>query len=150
MNFEEKINNELKAAIKSGDKLRMETIRSLRAAIIEFNKSGVNRELNSDDELKILQNAAKKRKDAIELYEKGNRQDLADKERSELLIINELLPEQMSAEAIKLVIKKIIADTGASGMKDIGKVMGASMKELKGQAEGAVVQQIVKNLLGSE
>lgn len=149
MGLEQIINDELKNAIKSGDKLRMETIRSIRAGIIEFNKSGAAREMNPEDELKLLQSAAKKRKDAIELYEKGGRQDLADKEKSELEIIREFLPKQMSEDDVRNVIKKIFDDIKPEGLKDLGKVMGASMKELKGKADGALVQNIVKELLGN-
>ena len=90
MNLEKTITEELKKAIKLGSKLRMETLRSLRATIIEFNKSGIGREMNDDDELKILQSAAKQRRDAIELYEKAGRTELSDKEKAELVIITEL------------------------------------------------------------
>jgi uncharacterized protein YqeY len=150
MNFEEKINVELKNAIKSGDKILIETLRSLRAAIIEFNKSGANRELNEDDELKILKAAAKKRRDAIPFYEKGNRLDLADKEKTELAIIEKFLPEQLSSNEVKAIITKIIHDSGTKDMKDLGKVMGIAMKELKGKAEGSLVQLIVKEILGGQ
>jgi len=147
MGLEEKINEELKAAIKSGNKLRMETLRSIRASIIEFNKSGLNRTMNEDDEMKLLMTNAKKRRDAIELYEKGNRQDLADKEKSELTIIEEFLPAKISEEEVRQFVLKVISDTNAEGLKDIGRVMGPVMKELKGKADGNLVQQMVKNLL---
>ncbi len=148
MNLEQKINEELKSAIKSGEKLRLETLRSLRAEIIVFNKSGVGREMNDEDELKILQNAAKKRKDAIELYEKGNRPELAEKEKAEFVIISEFLPKQLSDDEAKTIVIKIIADVGASEMKDLGRVMGPVMKELKGKYEGAKVQSLVREILG--
>ncbi|MDQ1265056.1 MAG: uncharacterized protein QG635_206, partial [Bacteroidota bacterium] len=122
MNFEQKINEEIKLATKSGEKLRLETLRSLRAAIIEFNKSGIGREMNDEDGIKILNAAAKKRKDAIAMYEQGGRYDLADKENTELFIIQEFLPKQMSEDEIIIEAKKIIEDTGASSAKDMGKV----------------------------
>lgn len=147
MGLEQKINEELKSAIKSGDKLRMDTIRSIRAAIIEFNKSGAGRDMNEDDEMKILQNAAKKRRDAIELYEKGKRQDLADREKAELVIISEFLPKQLTKDEALDVVKKIISDIGATEMKDLGKVMGPVMKELKGKFDGSAVQQLVREIL---
>lgn len=147
MNYEERINEELKLAIKSGDKIRIETIRSIRAAIIEFNKSGLNRELNEDDFLKIINSQAKKRKDAIELYKKGNRQDLVEKEEKELKIIQEFLPQQLSEDEIKKISLDIILNLNASGPNDFGKVMGVAMKEFKGKADGKLVQQIVKELL---
>ncbi len=147
MGLEQKINEELKNAIKSGEKVRLDTMRSIRAAIIEFNKSGAGREMNTDDELKILQSAAKKRKDAIALYIQGGRQELADKEKQELAIIDEFLPKQISDDEIKEIIRKVIADAGAIDIKDLGKVMGLAMKELKGKADGAKVQQFVRELL---
>jgi len=150
MNFEEKINEELKSATKSGDKLRLETIRSIRAAIIEFKKSGIGREMNAEDELKILGNQAKRRKDSIEMFEKGGRQDLVDKEKAELAIIEEFLPKQLSDEEIKAICLKIITDAGVTHVKDFGKVMGIAMKELKGKADGNKVQTILKSLLSSE
>ncbi|TAL70877.1 MAG: GatB/YqeY domain-containing protein [Bacteroidetes bacterium] len=147
MTLEAKINEELKNSIKSGDKIRMETLRSIRASIIEFNKSGAGREMNEEDGLKILNSAAKKRKDAIALYEQGNRTDLADKEKQELAIIGEFLPKQLSDDEVKSIIKKIKDEVGASDIKDLGKVMGPVMKELKGKADGAKVQQFVKEML---
>lgn len=148
MNLEKKINEDLKEATKKGDKLRMETLRSIRASIIEFNKSGLNREMTEDDELKILQNLAKKRKDAIEMFEKGNRFDLADKERNELEIIKSYLPEELSEDEIRHIVKKIIVDSGAKDIKDMGRVMSLAMKEMKGRVEGQIVQNIVRSLLG--
>jgi len=147
MNLEKTITEELKNAIKLGSKLRMETLRSLRATIIEFNKSGIGREMNDDDELKILQSAAKQRRDAIELYEKAGRTELSDKEKAELVIITEFLPKQLAEEDVRAIIAKVIADSGATGLKDLGKVMGASMKELKGKADGSLVQSLVKSSL---
>ncbi|MFH1050967.1 MAG: GatB/YqeY domain-containing protein [bacterium] len=150
MTFEEKINEELKNATKSGDKLRLETIRSIRAAIIEFKKSGIGRDMNPDDELKILTNQAKRRKDAIEMFEKGGRQDLVDNEKAELAIIEEYLPKQLSDEDVLNICKKIISEAGINHVKDFGKVMGIAMKELKGKADGSKVQTILKSLLSSE
>jgi len=148
MTLEEQINEQLKAAIKSGDKIRLETLRSLRASIIEFNKSGAGREMNSDDELKILKSAAKKRKDAIEMYEKAERTELADKEKQELEIINSFLPEQLSEDEIRRTVLNTIEQVNAEGMKDMGRVMGSVMKELKGKADGNIVRQIVQSELG--
>jgi uncharacterized protein YqeY len=148
MNLEAKINEQLKAAIKGGDKTKMETLRSIRASIIEFNKSGVGREMNEDDEIKLLKTAVKRRKDAIEMYEKGGRQELADKEKLELAIISEFLPEQLTEEKIRMIVVKTIDDLDAKGMQDMGKVMGTVMKVVKGQADGNLVRQIVQAELG--
>jgi uncharacterized protein len=149
MGLELKITEEIKNATKAGDKIRLETIRSIRAAIIEFNKSGVGHEMNPDDEMKILMTQAKKRKDAIELYEKGNRQDLVNQEKQELAVIEEFLPKQLSESEISEIISKIIINSGAKSPAEMGKVMGPAMKELRGKADGGLVQQIVKKLLES-
>lgn len=147
MNFEQTINEEMKAAMKSGDKLRLETIRSIRAGILEFQKSGIDREMNEQDAQKILLSGAKKRKDAIEMYAQANRQDLADKEAAELKIIEEFLPKQMTEEEITEFVTNFIAEVGAEGMQHLGKVMGPAMKQLTGKADGNTVQRIVKELL---
>jgi uncharacterized protein len=147
MNLEEKINQQLKDAMKAGAKTRLDVLRSLRAAIIEFAKSGKG-DMKEADEQKILNMQAKRRRDAIDLYQKGDRQELADKEADELEVIQEFLPKQLTDDEIADVIKKIIVDSGAESMKDMGKVMGVAMKELSGKADGNKVQQLVKNLLG--
>ena len=149
MSLEPKINEEIKLATKSGDKIRLETLRSIRAGIIEFNKSGVGRELNEEDGIKLLNNAAKRRKDSIEMYAKGNRQDLADKEQAELNIIMEFLPKLMSEDEIKEIIKKVLNDMGATSPQDMGKVMGPVMKQIAGKADGNIVRKIVQELLGA-
>jgi len=147
MSLEQKINDELKNAMKSGDKIRTETLRSIRAGIIEFSKSGSNKQMTEEDEIKILNSNAKKRKDAIEIYEKAGKTELADKEKAELVIIQEFLPEQLNENEIKEIVSRIITELNAAGAKDLGKVIGASMKELKGKADGNLVQSIAKTLL---
>jgi len=150
MNFEERINEELKNAIKMQDKIRIETLRSIRSSIIEFNKSGAGRELNLEDEIKILQAQAKKRKDAIEVYEKAHRNDLLEREEKELAIIQEFLPKQLSESEVTEIVKKIIIEVGAKDLKDLGKVMSKAMKDLKGKVDGSLVQKIVKDVLSRE
>jgi hypothetical protein len=147
MTLTERINEDLKAAMKSGDSVRLNTIRSLRASIIELSKRGTGTSLTTEDELSAVLAAAKKRKEAIEMYEKGGRQDLVDQERRELEIINTYLPKQMSREEAEGIIRRIVAETGATSAKDIGKVMPLAMKELKGKIEGKIVQEIVKQKL---
>jgi uncharacterized protein len=148
MSLEQKVSQEMNAAVKSGDKIRLETMRSIRAAIIEFNKSGVDREMTPEDEQKIILNQAKKRKESIEMFKQGGRTELADKEAAELKILEEFLPKQLTEVEIIEIIKNIIPKTGALSMKDIGKVMPVAMKELAGKADGKLVQEIVKGLLG--
>lgn len=147
MTFEQKINEDLKESMKSGDKLRLETLRSLRASIIEFSKSGTGKDMSEEDSQKILLNASKKRKDAIEMYKQAGRQDLLEKEESELAIIAAYLPEQLSESEVVDALKSIIQQVGAEGPKDMGKVMGLAMKELRGKADGTLVQQCLKQLL---
>jgi len=147
MTFEQKINEDLKDAMKSGDKIRLETLRSLRASIIEFNKSGTDAVMSDEVAQKIVLNAAKKRKDAIDMYKQAGRQDLLEKEESELAIIASYLPEQLSEEKVIQILKDIIQLAGAEGPKDMGKVMGLAMKELRGKADGNLIQQCVKQLL---
>lgn len=148
MNLTTTINDHIKEAMKAGDKLRLETLRSLRAGILEFEKSGADREMTSDDEFKILNSAAKKRKDAIELFDANNRADAAEKERQELAIIMTYLPAQLSEDDVRAEITAIIASLGATTSADFGKVMGAATKSLKGRADGAMIQRIAKQLLG--
>jgi uncharacterized protein YqeY len=147
MTFEQQINEDLKESMKSGDKLRLETLRSLRASIIEFSKSGTDKDMSEEDAQKILLNASKKRKDAIEMYKQAGRQDLLEKEESELAIIAGYLPEQLSESEVVDALKLIIQQVGAEGPKDMGKVMGLAMKELRGKADGTLVQQCLKQLL---
>ena len=147
MSLKDKINEDLKTSMKAGDKVRTEAIRSLRAAIIEFEKSGAEREIAPEDELKMLMTAAKKRREAIEMYDQHNRPELAEKERTELAVILEYLPKQMSREEIAERIREVIRETGAAGPQDTNKVIPVVMKELKGHADGKMVQEIVKEEL---
>jgi hypothetical protein len=149
MSLNEQINNDLKTAMKSGDKVRLDTIRLLRAALIELAKRGEGKEITADDELAVLLAATKKRKEAIEVYERAGRQELAQQERNELEIISSYLPKQLSVEEAAAVVQRIISETGASSAKDFGKVMPLAMKELKGKFDGKVVQEMVKAKLGA-
>jgi uncharacterized protein len=148
MSLEQKVSQEMNAAVKSGDKIRLETMRSIRAAIIEFNKSGVGRNMTPEEEIKIIQNQAKKRRESIEMFKQGGRTELAEKESAELKILEEFLPKQLTEDEIKEIIKNIILESGATSMKDIGKVMPVAMKQFAGKADGKLVQEIVKGLLG--
>jgi len=153
MTLKDKIGNDLKLAMKSGDKLRLETLRSLRAVLMEkeIERRGPDfKGLLPEDELAAVSTAAKKRRESIEQFEKGGREDLAQQERAELKIIQEYLPKQMSGDEVKAHVHEVITSTGASGQKDFGKVMPLVMKELKGKADGRVIQEIVKELLGGK
>jgi len=148
MALSEKINNDLKVAMKSGDSIKLNAIRSIRTKIIELSKRGTGSDITQEDELTILLSEAKKRKEAIEMYQKAGRTDLSDQEQRELEIINEYLPKQMSKEEAENIIKKIIQEVGAVSAKDFSKVMPVAMKELKGKIDGKLVQEIIKQKLG--
>jgi len=147
MNLKERITQDLKEAMKSGDKIRLETIRSIRALILEFEKSGAGRELNHDDELKMLSTAVKKRKDSIEQFRNGGREELAVKEEKELDILLNYLPKQLSEDELTYEIKRIAGEIGAKSKEDFPKLMPLVMKELKGRADGKLVKSIVEKFL---
>ena len=148
MALTEIINEDLKAAMKSGDSVKLNTIRSIRAQMIELSKRGTGTSITPEEELTALLAAAKKRKEAIEMYEKAGRNDLADQEKRELDIISTYLPKQMRREEVEVIVKKIIGEIGATSSKDFSKVMPVAMKELKGKIDGKVVQEVVKQQLG--
>lgn len=149
MNLSERINADMKEAMKAGEKLKLETLRMMRAAVIEFEKNGSGKDMESADELKIVSNAAKKRKDAIEMYDKHGRTEQADKERLELAIIEQYMPAMMSDYDVRAELRIIIEQLSATSPSDVGKVMGAAMKTLKGKADGTAVQRLAKELLGA-
>jgi len=149
MALTQQINDDLKTAMKSGDKVKLATLRMLRAQIIEFEKKGLGREMNADDELGILISAVKKRKEAIEQYTAASRMDLVEQESTELEIISAYLPKQMTRAAAAAVVVGIVAQTGASGMKEMSKVMPLAMKELKGKVDSKVISDLVKEKLGA-
>jgi len=148
MALTEIINEDLKAAMKSGDSVKLNTIRSIRAQMIELSKRGTGTSITPEEELTALLAAAKKRKEAIEMYEKAGRNDLADQEKRELDIISTYLPKQMRREEVEVIVKKIIGDIGATSSKDFSRVMPVAMKELKGKIDGKVVHEVVKQQLG--
>ena len=148
MKLNDKINQDLKAAMKSGDKVRLLTIRSIRASILEFEKSGSGKEMNEEEEIKLLSTAAKKRKESIEQFTNGGREDLAKAEETELQIIMSYLPEQLSEEDIEKEVIKIAQKVGAKSKEDFGKLMGAAVNEMKGKADGRAIKDIVEKVLG--
>ena len=149
MTLRERISRDLTAAMKAGDKLRLETLRTLRAALTEkeIERRGSKAEMTAEDETGVLTSSAKKRRESIEMFQKGGRQDLVDQETKELSIIQEYLPKQLSVDEITVIVREIISQTGAAGPGDFGKVMPLAMKQLKGRAEGKIIQGLVKQLL---
>ncbi len=142
----QKLQEEMKAAMKGGDKDRLSTIRML---ISEIKKVQIDskKELTDDEILSILQKYVKQRKEAYEQYSKAGREDLANKELKEIEIVQEFLPQPLSEEEIVKIVQQTISDLGASSIKDMGKVVKAVMEKVKGRAEGSVVSKIVKEKL---
>ena len=147
MNLKDKINADLKEAMKSKDKVKLNTVRSIRALILDFEKSGNNKEMTTEDEIKMLSSAAKKRREAAEQFENAGRNELAENERSELKIIESYLPKQLSEDEILLKVKNFAAEVGAETKADFGKLMPIAMKNLKGQADGNIIRKIVELVL---
>jgi uncharacterized protein len=147
MSLKEKINEDLKNSMKSGNKIRLETIRSIRALILEFEKSGTGKELAPEDEIKMLTSAAKKRKESIEQFRAANRNELAEKEETELKIIEEYLPKQLTTDEVLAEIKKIADEVGAKVKEDFPKLMPAAAKAMKGRADGKLIKELVEKLL---
>jgi len=146
MEIQDRLSEDLKTAMKAKEKVKVETIRMVRAQLQDF-QIAKRDELTEEDEISVLINAAKKRKEALKLYEKSDRQDLIEKKRQELEIISTYLPAQLSKEEVEKVILKVMEETGANSVQDLGKVMGAAMKKLKGKADGKKVQEIVREKL---
>lgn len=150
MGLKEKISDDMKVAMKSGDRLRLETLRTLRAVLLEkeIERRGSGPGMTPDDESAVLVTAAKRRKESIEQFQKGGRNDLADQEMKELAIIQEYMPKQLSPDEVTAVVKAAISEVGAASAADFGKVMPLVMKQVKGKTDGKMVQDIVKKLLG--
>jgi uncharacterized protein len=151
MSLKDRITEEIKTAMKAQDKVRLETLRSIKKVLLEKEVSvrpSGQTELTEEQEIEVLSQVAKQRRDSIEQYTNANRADLAQKEADELAIVETFLPAQMSDEEVENAIAKIIADVGASSAKDMGKVMAPVMQQLKGKADGKKVQAIVKAKLG--
>jgi uncharacterized protein YqeY len=148
MSLKEKVGEDLKKSMLAQNAFRTETLRSIRAEILKMDKSGMDREMNEEEELQLLNKQAKMRKESIEMFENAGRMDLVEKETKQLEIINEYLPKQLSRVEAEAVIDNVIKESGAESAKDIGKVMGPVMKELKGKFDGKIIQEIVKSRLG--
>jgi uncharacterized protein len=147
MSLELKINNDLKEAMKARAEVRLRSIRAIKAALLIAKTSGANIELSADDEIKLLQKMVKQRKDSLSIFEQQGRVELAQVEREEIDIIESYLPQQLGEAEIEAIVREAIATTGASSVKDMGKVMGVASKQVAGRAEGAVISGIVKRLL---
>ena len=150
MSLKEQIGEDIKTAMKAKDKVRLQTVRSIKKAIlekeVELRPKGQD-SLTPEQEIELLSQQAKQRRDSIEQFKNAGRDDLADKESQELEVIESYLPAQASDEEIEAIVNELIASSGASTMKDLGKVMGPAMKQLKGKADGKKIQALVKSKL---
>ncbi|MDR0659296.1 MAG: GatB/YqeY domain-containing protein [Prevotellaceae bacterium] len=150
MSLETTINNDIKAAMLAKDKVRLESLRSIKAAILLAKTAeGATGELSTDDELKMLQKMVKQRKDSAEIYTQQNRNELAEKELAEAAVIEAYLPKQLTEEELIPILKEIAASAGATSPKDMGKVMGMASKQLAGKADGKLIAEFVKKILNS-
>ena len=148
MSLKDQLNNDLKVAMKSKDKLRTETLRGLKSAI-KYAEIEAGTEFGDEDVTAVIVKQAKQRRDSITEFQKGQRTDLVEKETAELAILEQYLPAQLSESEIKDKARTIIAELGVTDIKGMGQVMKRLMAELKGQADGKVVNQVVRELLSN-
>ena len=149
MSLLEKISTDIMAAMKAREMEKLEALRGIKSALLLANTAEGGKEITPEDELKILQKLVKQRKESAEIYKTQNRQDLYEVEINQAKVIEAYLPAQMSEDEIKKIIQDIIAQTGASSIKDMGKVMGMATKQLAGKADNSLVSRLVKELLPS-
>ena len=149
MSLTKKISTDLLIAMKAKDQVALRGIRAIKAALQKAATDGSGDAIDEVKEVKILQKLVKQRQDSLEIFEKQGREDLAVKEREELVIINKYLPKMLSADELQPIIAKIIQSVGAEGMKDMGKVMGVASKQLAGKAGGKEISGVVRTLLGA-
>ena len=148
MNLEQQVNDGIKKAMLARDQESLRGLRAIKSAILNAKTSeGFNGEINEAEEIKLLQKLVKQRKDSLEIYEKQSREDLAEKERAEINVIEQFLPKQLDAAEIKNIIEQIVKETGATSPADMGKVMAAANKQLAGKADGKTIAGVVKEIL---
>jgi uncharacterized protein YqeY len=147
MSLQENVNEQLKAAMKAKDTVALESLRAIKTAIMMTQTQAGAKELTSDDEIKLVQKLVKQRKDSAEIFHQQGRLDLAAPEEAQIKIIEQFLPEQLDEAAITEIVTAIIAKIGATGMQDMGKVMGMASKEMAGKADGKTISAIVRQKL---
>lgn len=147
MSLRQDIHKDIAVAMKAGEKERLSTVRMLMSAI-KYKEVDAHRELTDEETIAVISTLVKQRQDSIEQFTKGNRLDLVEKETKELEVLRTYLPPQLSEAEVRDIIKKAVAETGAAGQKDMGKLMKVVMPQVKGKADGKMVNDIVKELLG--
>jgi len=150
MSLFEKVNDDIKTAMKAREKDKLEALRAVKSAFLLAKTESSNKDLSEDQELKIVQKLVKQRRESAEVYKSQNRLDLHDKEAFEADVISGYLPEQLSESELEQELTKIIEQVGASGSQDMGKVMGSATKQLGGKADGKAIAAKVKELLAAK
>ena len=149
MTLEQQIQEDIKAAMKARDSVAMNATRAIKGEILLFKTSeGGSREVTDGDVLKMIRKLVKQRREAAEQYVAAGRQELADNELAEAAVMEKYLPQQLSVEEVKAKVRDIIAETGATSLKDMGRVMGVANKALAGLSDGRTISSVVKELLG--
>lgn len=150
MGLQDQVMDQMKVAMKNKDKVDLESLRAIKSALLlARTETGADVAMTAEEEIKLVQKLVKQRKDSAAIFIQQGRQDLAEPELAQIAVIDQFLPEQLTAAEIEKVVVQTIASTGASGMKDLGKVIGIVSKELAGQADGKTISAIVKQNLGA-
>ncbi|GAK76430.1 GatB/YqeY domain-containing protein [Nonlabens ulvanivorans] len=147
MSLEKDIMTAMKEAMKAKDQTALAALRAVKSELLLAKTSGDTADLSEEDEIKLVQKLVKQRKDSARIFSEQNREDLSEPELAQAAVLEQFLPEQLSEEEIAKVVQDIIAQTGAAGMKDMGKVMGMANQQLAGKADGRTISTIVKNQL---
>lgn len=147
MTLETTLSQDLVTALKTKDEAAARAIRAVKTAITVAKTDGSGQVVDDARIVQILQKLVKTRQESLDIYEKNNREDLAVKEREEIVVLKKYLPEMLEGEALEAIVRQIIAETGATSARDMGKVMGAANKQLAGKAEGRAISEVVKRLL---
>jgi len=149
MSLVNNINDQIKEAMKARNESRLRALRAMKSAFLIAGTESGNKDISDEIAMKAIQKLAKQRKDSIEVFTQQNRNDLADKEKEELSVLEEFLPKPLTEAEIIAVLKQVIAETGASSMKDLGKVMPVAVGKMAGKADGSLVATLLKQLLNS-
>lgn len=147
MSLQKQVTEKIKEAMKNKDTIALESLRAIKSEILLFETKGNNATLTKDDEIKLLQKLVKQRKDSAALYQEQSREDLAEPELAQVKVIAQFLPKPISEEELNYTIKKIITETEAKSMKDMGKIMAIASKNLAGKADGKTIAEAIKKLL---
>ena len=147
MSLQEKITKQLKEAMKAKDTVALESLRAIKSAILITQTQAGAKALTTDEEIKLVQKLVKQRKDSAEIFRQQDRVDLAEPEEAQIKIMEQFLPKQLDEAAIAEIVVTIITKVGASGMQDMGKVMGMASKEMAGRADGKTISSIVRQKL---